>query len=212
MQAAMKCFVHCMIFAFGTWISAYTLGSTADELIGWFDEYSDKTKTEGTDTNTNEVAVDGTSIEVDLLYHSITALYSYVVLSSMWLGGYWFVNNFSPYGVYLGPDCDLDQVSASTYSSVQALTPTLREKSYAECQTAITNAFNTVDLDGNGIVSMCEDAKYLRGIGNTKEYAMSYPNTYSLKTVQDMCAWIVPDAFDDIQQAAAAAPELSLID
>lgn len=44
---AMKAFTLIMVMAFGTWISAYTLGDTADELIGWFDQYSDKTKTEG---------------------------------------------------------------------------------------------------------------------------------------------------------------------
>jgi len=44
---AMKAFTLIMVMAFSTWISAYTLGETADELIGWFDQYADNTKTEG---------------------------------------------------------------------------------------------------------------------------------------------------------------------
>lgn len=44
---AMKAFTLIMVMAFGTWISAYVLGQTADELIGWFDQYADDTKKEG---------------------------------------------------------------------------------------------------------------------------------------------------------------------
>jgi hypothetical protein len=47
MNSAMKTSTLMMVMAFGAWISAYVLGETADELIGWFDQYSDNTKTEG---------------------------------------------------------------------------------------------------------------------------------------------------------------------
>jgi hypothetical protein len=47
MNAAMKASTLMMVMAFGAWISAYVLGQTADELIGWFDQYSDDTKKEG---------------------------------------------------------------------------------------------------------------------------------------------------------------------
>lgn len=195
-NAAMKCFTHCMILAFGTWISAYTLGQSADELIGFFDKYSDDTSKEGSDKeDPSDVDPDGTSIGYDLLYHSITAGYAYVVLSTIMLGGYWFVNTFSPYTIYL-PNCDLDSVSASTYANAKDTVPKLRDMTYAECQTAVTSMFNTIDLDNNGVVSQCEDAKFLLGIGNSKEYATSYPGTYSLANVKAMCEWIVPDGFD----------------
>lgn len=68
--------------------------------------------------------------------------------------------------------------------------------SYTDCQNAITNSFNTIDLNKDGVVSMCEDAKFLVGIGNTVDYAKTYPGSYSLSDVKGMCDWIVPDGFD----------------
>lgn len=68
--------------------------------------------------------------------------------------------------------------------------------SYTDCQNAISNSFNTIDLNKDGVVSMCEDAKFLVGIGNTKAYAQTYPGSYSLADVKGMCDWIVPDGFD----------------
>jgi hypothetical protein len=105
---AMKAFTLIMVMAFGTWISAYTLGQTADELIGWFDQYADDTKKEGQDKEDFDYDKDGTAIYYDLLYHSITAGYAYIVLSVIMVGGGWFFNNFSPFNVSLGDTCNLD--------------------------------------------------------------------------------------------------------
>merc|ERR1719389_671531 len=118
---AMKAFTLIMIMAFSTWIAAYTLGETADELIGWFDQYADDTKKEGTDKDDGEADKDGTAIYYDLLYHSITAGYSYIVLSVIMVGGGWFFNEFNAFSVTLGDDCKLDNVSTSTYSSIKNL-------------------------------------------------------------------------------------------
>lgn len=46
----------------------------------------------------------------------------------------------------------------------------------------------------------------LKGIGNSKEYAMSYPGTYSLYEVKQMCYWVVPDGFD------APKPTVNILD
>lgn len=196
---AMKAFTLIMVMAFSTWISAYTLGETADELIGWFDQYADNTKTEGRDKEDGDYDKDGTAIYYDLLYHSITAGYAYVVLTVIMLGGGWFFNSFPLFKANLGDTCDLSKVSSSTYSSIKNLIPTLRDMSYADCQSAVANSFNTIDLNKDGVVTQCEDAKFLVGIGNSDEYAQTYPGSYSLSDVKSMCDWIVPDGFDQKQ-------------
>jgi hypothetical protein len=193
---AMKASTLMMVMAFGAWISAYVLGETADELIGWFDQYSDDTKTEGRDKTDGDYDTDGTAVYYDLLYHSITAGYAYVVLSAMMVGGGWFFNEFNNIDYVLPDSCDLDKSSASTYSGLKSLFPTLRDMSYADCQSSITNAFNTIDLNKDGMISECEEAKFLLGIGNTEAYAKSYPASYSLGDITKMCEWIVPDGFD----------------
>lgn len=196
MNAAMKACTLMMVMAFGAWISAYVLGQTADELIGWFDQYADNTKTEGRDKEDGDYDADGTAIYYDLLYHSITAGYAYIVLSAMMVGGGWFFNEFNNIDYVLPDTCELDKSSASTYSGLKNLSTTLRDMSYTDCQSAITNAFNTIDLNKDGTVSQCEDAKFLLGIGNTEKYAKTYPGSYSLSEVKAMCDWIVPDGFD----------------
>lgn len=60
----------------------------------------------------------------------------------------------------------------------------------------MTNSFNTVDLNNDGVVSQCEDAKFLVGVGNTEDYAKTYPGSYSLSDIKAMCDWMVPDGFD----------------
>jgi hypothetical protein len=37
-----------------------------------------------------------------------------------------------------------------------------------------------MDIDGNNYVDRCEDAKFLKGIGNTEEYALTYSTSRSL--------------------------------
>lgn len=130
MNNAMKVFTFRMILAFGTWISAYVIGQTADELLGFFDQYSNDTGNEGKDKKTGDLDPDGTSIEFDLLYHSIIAAYAYVALSAMMLGANWFVMAFDPLKVILPPDCDLS-VSASTYAAIKNGVPTIRDMTYA---------------------------------------------------------------------------------
>lgn len=60
---------------------AYYLGTTADELVGWFDSYSTKTGNEGVDNDTGKVDVDGTAAQEDIQNHLITAVYG------MFIGG-----------------------------------------------------------------------------------------------------------------------------
>merc|ERR550514_1799333 len=77
------------VIGIGAWISGLSLGASAEELLGFFDNYAAKTKTEGTDKNGN-VDPDGTAIQYDLGFHFITLLFSYLTISAIAIGGYVF--------------------------------------------------------------------------------------------------------------------------
>lgn len=120
-----------MLRALGIWITGYILGNSADELLTWFAQYENDTKTEGTDKTTGDVDPDGTSIQYDLFYHSITALYSYIVLVAISVGGFIFSANFASWG---GPvsNCELKNEAAKFAGWKDTLT-TLNQGTYANC-------------------------------------------------------------------------------
>ena len=78
------------VIGIGAWISGLALGDSAQELLGFFDNYADKTKSEATDKKTNDPDANGTAIEYDLLFHFITLLFSYLTISAIAVGGYVF--------------------------------------------------------------------------------------------------------------------------
>merc|ERR1711998_475909 len=92
MVDAMKFGMLGAVGAISTWITAYTLGNTVDELIGWFDEWSDNASSEGSDNDTNKVDPNGTSIGEDFFYHATTVVYSWFVFTSIMVGGDYFVS------------------------------------------------------------------------------------------------------------------------
>merc|ERR1711998_89628 len=77
------------VIGIGAWISGLSLGDSAQELLGFFDNYASKTKTEGTDSNGN-ADPDGTAIQYDLTFHFVTLLFSYLTISAIAIGGYIF--------------------------------------------------------------------------------------------------------------------------
>merc|ERR1711934_868528 len=85
--AAIKLFTLTMIMTFGTWVTCYILGDRAEKIIDWFNEYENDTKTEGRDKTSNDLDPDGTSIQYDLLYHSIFSVYAFIVFAAIELGG-----------------------------------------------------------------------------------------------------------------------------
>merc|ERR1719502_831451 len=66
------------VIGIGAWISGLALGDSANELLGFFDNYDSKTKTEGTDKTTGIADADGTAIGYDLAFHFVTLLFSYL--------------------------------------------------------------------------------------------------------------------------------------
>lgn len=57
----------------------------------------------------------------------------------------------------------------------------------ASCKKAVQNIFRLVDLDGSNVISRCENAKFLYGMGNTSEYALQYSEIKILPYLYDMC-------------------------
>ena len=84
-----------MVSMLSTVITAHTLGEVVDKLIGWFDDWTngDKIAQEGSTDNGRDL--DGTSLKNDLLYHSITTVYTWVVFVAIMVGGNVFAYNFS---------------------------------------------------------------------------------------------------------------------
>merc|ERR1711907_797238 len=94
------------VIGVGAWISGLSLGDSAQELLGFFDNYESKTGNEASDKTTGTVDVDGTAIEYDLGFHFITLLMSYLTISAIAVGGYYFGY------IYLGQDAsDLEALA-----------------------------------------------------------------------------------------------------
>lgn len=193
-----KGFVLLMVLSMGVMISSWTMGDVADELLNWFNKYQDKTGNEGTTKTDNTADLDGTSFEKDLLYHSITTAYSYIVLTAIMVGGYVFTFQF--YTFFPVPsDCEITDVSASTYEPIKTGIPLIFEGTYAECKANMKTWFDIIDVNGDQFVDRCEDAKFLYGVGNTEEYAQNFAGMTNLAELQHLCGQLVPSAFDEIR-------------
>merc|ERR1719502_2523662 len=71
------------VIGIGAWISGLSLGDSAQELLGFFDNYDSKTKSEARDKDSGDYDTDGTAIEYDLGFHFITLLFSYLTISAI---------------------------------------------------------------------------------------------------------------------------------
>lgn len=60
--------------------------------------------------------------------------------------------------------------------------------------------FGELDQNKDGFIDRCEDATFLRGVGNTIEYSLNYAGEASLADVQGVCKMYVLTAFDDIAE------------
>lgn len=76
------------VIGVGAWISGLALGDSANKLLGFFDNYDSKTKTEATDDR------DGIAIRYDLGFHFVTLLFSYMTISAIAVGSFLFGYNY----------------------------------------------------------------------------------------------------------------------
>ena len=59
--------------------------------------------------------------------------------------------------------------------------------SRATCKAVIDQIFAIEDIDKNGLVTRCEDAKFQFAMGSTKEYALAFSSQYTLGAFQNIC-------------------------
>jgi len=89
-EKAIKASALLMVIALADIISGFTLGDIADEVVTWFGEYDNDTKSEGRDKKDGDYDTDGTSAENDVYIHMGTTLYGFIALAAISIGGNWF--------------------------------------------------------------------------------------------------------------------------
>lgn len=109
-------------------------------------------------------------------YHGVTAIYSWAVFTWLILGADIFAY------MYLGfkrvEDCNLDDVQESYYEPVRTLIAS--QVDLASCKKAVLSIFRLADIDGSHNITRCENAKFLYGMGNTSEYALTFSEIKTL--------------------------------
>lgn len=113
--------------------------------------------------------------------------YGFIALSAISFGGNWFIYNFMPniFNDGFGTKCDLDTANASNYSNFGSLASTMHSR--ATCLKVIDQIFALEDIDHNGLVTRCEDAKFQYAMGSEKEYALKFSSQYTLGAFQQIC-------------------------
>jgi len=181
-----------MMLAFGTWTTAWAIGETVDQTIGWFDDWMDaiNSKKEGTDKKTSRLDPAGTSLQFDYLYHSITTFYGWftqiTIMVGAWLFAYYFISN----GIAPLTGCDLAEVDESYYFDVRTLIAS--QTDLETCKKSVYKIFRLADLDKSGMVDRCENAKFIYGLGNTQEYALNYNMIITLPYLYSFCSHAFP--------------------
>jgi hypothetical protein len=84
---AIKAGTLCLLSGLTVLLSGYSLGEVAKELISFFGEYDDDEKQEATTKVDNDPYVTGSAAQYDLIYHLVTALMGWFVLTTVAVGG-----------------------------------------------------------------------------------------------------------------------------
>ena len=201
---AIKMSTLLFVMAIGIWISGFAIADNADELLDWFNHYDDDTDNEADTKQNSIVDEDGTSIFYDFIYHTVLIVGVDFLYSIVTLGGEYMWDTFGKFKEV--QNCDLGDYSSSTYNGFVDQIQNIPQGTYAECLSTIDNIVRAMDLNSDGIVDRCENAKFLKGIGNTDEYAANYSGSVSLVQAQEICKYYVIDAFE-----SAEAPDTSLM-
>lgn len=178
---AIKAVTLCLLAGMTVLISAYSLGEVAEELISYFAWYDDDEQKEGdekTDASKDDPA--GTSAEMDFTYHMVTTVYGWMTLMAVALGGAIFRMSFL--GLEDTYTCELE---TADYSSAKSIMEAMNSKD--KCLSTIESAFNAIDLNGDGMISRCEDASFQVANGASEEYAFKYSTSWSLSSAKQWC-------------------------
>ena len=94
-------------------------------------------------------------------------------------GSYWFMNNFlningdDDFGEY----CKVRDADSAQYANVANLAKQMTNRE--TCLQYIQEIFKIMDLDSNGNISRCEDAKLQYASGSKASYALKFSSPYS---------------------------------
>jgi len=111
-------------------------------------------------------------------------MYSWFVNSFIIFVAHWMAQNYIKMTEL--EDCDLDGVDESYYTDVRTLIA--QQVDLASCKNAVKQIFRIGDLNGNGHIDRCENAKFLYGSGNSQKYALNYNEEKSLALLyQQVC-------------------------
>lgn len=175
-----------MVAGLSALISGYALGTIVNPVLTWIWWYqSRRTWIEGVDKEDNEVDVDGTSFENDFLYHAITSIYGFIVMSAIATGGYYFAYQFI--GLDDGFTCDLQEnvVSAATYAGIGPILAAQKDR--ASCYETIDQVFDIEDLDNDGTITRCEDATLQHAFGASADYALKFSSPFTRESFRKIC-------------------------
>ena len=190
-----KFFVLLMIQAMAVLIAGDNLGLHADKRIDYFDDYDNDTKTDGTSKRTGEKYMETFAAYFDLGYHAMTLMYSWVVFTWIAVGGFlfsWMYAVFHP----VSETCDLSDVDSSKYDGIESDVMGISKGTYDECKATIAKVFKAIDLNNDGYLDRCEDAKFLSVINKNEDYARKYSGDASLQSLYKVCDYYVLDAFE----------------
>lgn len=179
---AMKFFTLEMLVGLTSVIAGYSMGNVADELVTFYDQYTDDVKKEGTNQFGN-VDPNGTSAEIDYAYHWTTLAFGYLTFTMITGGGFYFMYNYLKWNDDI--DCKLDDLSESVKAQVRSVM--LANKTPQDCYDNLPAILKLLDFNKNGVLDRCEDASILYSVGNTKAYSIMYSHHVQHSLVNNRC-------------------------
>ena len=120
-----------------------------------------------------------------MIYHLATVFYGYFVLTAVAIGGYLFAMEFMGFDDTFVCDLEEGAISEATYAAMFPILSAQTDR--ASCLETIQQVFDVEDLDGNGYISRCEDAKLQRALGATKEYALKFSSPFTRASFNKIC-------------------------
>lgn len=132
----------------------------------------------------------------ELIYHGITTVYAWGVMTAIMGMGAYFTYYFAKF-YPVSENCDVDKFESSKYSNLESLITKIPDGTYTECLATVKTIFEKIDLNNDQFIDRCEDAKFLYAINDKRDYAMNYAGEATLSDVQAYCKFMVIDAFDE---------------
>lgn len=150
-------------------------------MLEFFGKYDDDERQEADKkTDSSDDYPDGTSASNDLLYQLIIDIYAWLVLSVITIGSHIFHLAF--FTLDDGFTCEIE---SHDFSAAQNLMAQMTNKE--KCLELIADAFKLVDINGDGMISRCEDASFQVASGSTKEYALKYSTSWTPASAKKFC-------------------------